>query len=177
MGGDKKNPADEARARIGGKVIKFEKRRAKQERSQSTENDFPSNSAGVRRKRSNNPDEWTENQIQRRVAAVLDKLGLCWHHTPNEGRRNKIAGRHLKLSGMKSGVPDILIYNTVYEGDTAYKGLAIELKRKKGGRLTANQKMWLDDLKRNGFRVAVCHGYEDTLKLLSDLGLLKKKES
>jgi len=119
-------------------------------------------------------DEWTESQIQRGVAAVLDRLGVCWCHVPNEGKRNKIAGSRLKAAGLKSGVPDILIFDPA-PNDPTVRGVAIELKRNKGGRLSENQKEWLDNLSRLGWHTAVCKGYGAAIKELERLGFIKGK--
>jgi len=126
------------------------------------------------RPKSKDPNEWTEAQIQRAVANVLDRLGVCWCHVPNEGKRNKIAGSMLRAAGLKSGVPDVLIFEPAPNMPTA-RGVAIELKRTKGGRLSEHQKKWLDTLSRLGWHTAVCKGYDAVISELEHLGFIKGK--
>lgn len=134
------------------------------------------------RSRSSNSDEWTEKQIQCAVAVILDKLGVLWCHVPNEGKRNVISGARLRAAGMKRGVPDIFIYSGVDNPEQKllfenHRGVAIELKRTKGGRLTDHQKQWLSDLSDAGWYTATCHGYTDTIDLLKKLGFLNTEET
>lgn len=79
------------------------------------------------------------------------------HHIPNGGSRDAITGAKLKAEGVKSGVPDICL--PIANGD--YHGLYIELKRKEGGSVSANQKRWLADLSKQGYLAKVCYGFED----------------
>jgi hypothetical protein len=77
--------------------------------------------------------------LQQRCAAWLDDRGLLWCHVPNGGERTKHLGYQLKLSGVKPGVPDILVFSAnVYGNPTA-----IELKRDKKSRASGFQKEWL----------------------------------
>lgn len=133
-------------------------------------------SKGVRKSkpRSDDPDEWTERQIQCAIASVLDKLGVLWLHVPNEGKRHRIQGARLRAMGLKPGVPDILILESA-PSKTNVRGVAIELKRKRGGRLSENQTKWLESLRRRGFHAVVCKGYHAAIKELEELGFLKKK--
>ena len=121
--------------------------------------------------RSKNSEEWTEAQTQRAVANVLDRLNICWCHVPNEGKRDKIAGNMLRAAGLKAGVPDILIF-TRPPKFPGFVGCAIELKRAKGGRVSDNQKKWLDKLSNAGWSTSVTHGFEETLNELKRLGYM-----
>lgn len=124
--------------------------------------------------KSQDPEEWTERQIQCAIASVLDKLGVLWLHVPNEGKRDRIQGARLRAMGLKSGVPDILILEPA-PNKPDVRGVAIELKRRKGGRLSENQTKWLESLRRRGFHAVVCKGYHAAIKELEELGFLKKK--
>lgn len=117
-------------------------------------------------KRSNGP---TEEQEQIRVAALLNRLGVIWCHVPNGGYRGKIAGSRLKSQGVKPGVPDILIFDSPPSKPRAH-GVAIELKRAKGGRVSKEQSQWLKDLQERGWVSLVCHGYERTVEAIEKLG-------
>lgn len=84
---------------------------------------------------------------------IYPSLGWIFH-VPNGGLRNRISAARLKAQGVKPGVPDFLLLEA--RGD--YHGLAIELKRSDGGRLSDNQDMWLVKLQCAGYKTAVCHG-------------------
>ena len=126
------------------------------------------------RPKSKDSEDWTERQIQCAIASVLDRLGVLWLHVPNEGKRDRIQGARLRAMGLKSGVPDILILESAPNKPNV-RGVAIELKRKKGGRLSENQTNWLESLRRRGFHAVVCKGYQSAIKELEELGFLKEK--
>ena len=83
------------------------------------------------------------------------ELALCFH-IPNGGSRHRLEAVHLKEQGVKAGVPDLCL--PVARG--RYHGLYIELKRQKGGRLSVAQAEWLRALQAQGYRTAVCAGWE-----------------
>ena len=78
------------------------------------------------------------------------------HAVPNGGLRSKKTAADLKLEGVKSGVPDI---SFPYPTGRHY-GLYIEMKRKKGGKLSESQKKWLEYLNEAGYLAVVCKGEE-----------------
>lgn len=78
------------------------------------------------------------------------------YHVPNGGSRNKAEAGRLRAEGVKAGVPDLCL--PVARGE--YHGLYIELKRQRGGRASRNQVEWLDALSRQGYKVALCYGWE-----------------
>lgn len=83
----------------------------------------------------------------------------CIFHCPNGGARDAITGARLKREGVKAGVPDIFLM--VARGQ--YHGLAIEMKRLKGGNLTANQKTWLNRLNAQGYKAVACRGAAEAI--------------
>ena len=106
------------------------------------------------------------------LAAWLDKKDLLWCHVPNGGWRTPATGARLKLEGLKPGVPDILIFtppNALDEKGYSYLGVALELKRAKGGRLSPEQARWLDDLQGLGWYTVLAIGLADALDALSDI--------
>jgi len=123
--------------------------------------------------KSKDPEDWTERQIQCAVASILDKLEVCWCHVPNEGKRDRITGARLRAAGLKSGVPDILIFDPA-PNKPGTRGVAIELKRSKGGRVSEMQEAWLNRLSRRKWHTVVCRGYAETIKELEILGYLKR---
>lgn len=78
------------------------------------------------------------------------------YHIPNGGSRNKIEAKNLKMQGVRKGVPDICL--PVARGK--YHGLYIELKRIKGGTVSADQKEWIEKLNNAGYYACVCKGWE-----------------
>ena len=78
------------------------------------------------------------------------------HAIPNGGSRNPIEARHLKEQGVKAGIPDIFLPCP----KDVFHGLYIEMKRKKGGRVSEAQREMIMSLKAMGYRVEVCEGWE-----------------
>lgn len=84
------------------------------------------------------------------------------HHIPNGGYRNKQEAANLKREGVKAGVPDICL-PVARQG---CHGLYIELKRKKGGRISPTQACWMERLKKQGYQVAVCYGWVEAKNII-----------
>ena len=78
------------------------------------------------------------------------------HAIPNGGNRNIVTAKKLKAEGVKPGVPDLCLPVPIVQ----YAGLYIELKRRKGGRLSDEQTWWIAELRRQGYRVEVCRGWD-----------------
>jgi len=70
---------------------------------------------------------------------------------PNGGHRNKVAAYKMKMEGQSKGVPDLFIPEW---------RLFIEMKRQKGGRLSPEQKEWLEYLESVDYKTTVCQGFE-----------------
>lgn len=84
------------------------------------------------------------------------------HHIPNGGKRGKAEAARFKAQGVKAGVPDIFL--PCARGQ--YHGLYIELKRVKGGRVSALQEEFIKALRLQGYRVEVCFGMEQAQKVI-----------
>ena len=78
------------------------------------------------------------------------------YHVPNGGKRDAATAVALKRQGVKAGVPDIMLP----AARAGYHGLYIELKRKRGGRTSDHQSEWLDALSAQGYKAALCYGWE-----------------
>lgn len=72
--------------------------------------------------------------------------------------------KRMKAAGYLRGVPDLIFF----EPRGAFCGLVIELKAKRGGRVSPDQKNVLTALKTRGWRSEVAHGYEHALNILRD---------
>ena len=78
-----------------------------------------------------------------------------WFHPPNEGKREWFNQSRVKLMGVKPGVPDFIIMEPNYY----HFGLVMEAKTS-NGRLDPAQKMWLDELRKKGFKAEVFRDFE-----------------
>lgn len=76
-------------------------------------------------------------------------------HVPNGGLRNKVVAAKLKLEGVKSGVPDVVLP----VARNGFYGLYIELKAK-GGKLSDNQLWWIAATRNQGYLSVICYGWE-----------------
>lgn len=107
-----------------------------------------------------------ESWHQVTLARYLDAAGLVWCHVPNGGRRGKREAVELRMSGVKAGVPDVLVFTPALN---APKGCALELKALKGT-VSAEQRVWLEQLAGLGWAVIVAYGYEDAITQLKTIG-------
>ena len=82
---------------------------------------------------------------------------------PNGGLRKKGVAGQLKAEGVKSGYPDTGL--DVARGE--YHGLRIEMKIK-GGRLSPAQIAWHEWLVSQGYKVAVCYGWQAAARVIAD---------
>ena len=125
--------------------------------------------------KSSRSDIPTEAQVQSRVAALLDQLTvdgdpILWCHPPNESYGiSKIAAGRRKLSGVKRGVPDLLIFTP---GPLTGRPLAIELKRLKFSSTTPEQRQWLERLSACGWDTAICKGFSAAFETLKASGFV-----
>jgi hypothetical protein len=106
------------------------------------------------------PTEAQEQEALFRWAAYAagkwPQLRLLFH-VPNGGTRHPAEAAHMKAQGVKPGVPDICLPVPVGR----FAALYIELKRKKGGRVSEDQRGWIEALNRAGNRAVVCRGWDE----------------
>lgn len=94
--------------------------------------------------------------------AKYPDLAMLWH-VPNGGHRSKAAAGKFKAEGVKAGVSD-------YALDCArggWHGLRIELKAK-GGRLSPEQREYIEDCLFQNYRAEVAVGWEQAKDILID---------
>ena len=82
---------------------------------------------------------------------------------PNGGYRNKIEAVNLKKTGVKSGVPDLML--AVPKGN--YHGLFIEMKWGQN-KCTPNQKKWILRLSKLGYKVKVCYSSVEAISTIKE---------
>lgn len=85
-------------------------------------------------------------------------------HVPNGGSRGPAEAGRFKAMGVKAGVPDVFL--DVPRG--GFHGLRIEMKRRRGGRLSEEQDDWIDYYNRTGYRAVVCHGWDEARMEIED---------
>lgn len=88
---------------------------------------------------------------------------LQWlYHIPNGGKRRRTEAARFKAMGVKAGVPDLCL--PVPKG--GYHGLYIEMKRQEGGKLSKDQREWIEGLDKNGYCVRRCDGARQAIAVL-----------
>ena len=130
-------------------------------------------------RRSSWPPVPTEDAEHEALAQYLDARGFLWCHVANEARggaRSRVAlGQKMKRLGVKAGVPDVLIFNRPNE-PAHCAGVAIELKRRRGGRVTKEQEWWGEELRKRGWVCEVCHGVEEAIELIEAVFPLARRK-
>lgn len=92
------------------------------------------------------------------------------YHVPNGGRRRTKEAANLKKEGVKPGVPDVVL--PAVRG--CFHGLYIEMKRQQSGRVSKDQKEFLDFLQKQGYCAVVCQGWKHAAAVI--LSYLRIKE-
>ena len=70
----------------------------------------------------------------------------------------------MKRTGYVKGFPDLFIY----EPNADYHGLAIEMKKEKGGVASPEQKWWQEQLRNRGYASYICKGSEEAIKVIDE---------
>lgn len=99
-----------------------------------------------------------EDDFQKTIASYLNSLGVLWMHPPNEIKAKVQYMAKRKAMGVKSGVPDILIF----EPNKGYVGLAIELKAGYN-KPSDNQLKWIEDLTNKGWMALWSNSLDEVL--------------
>lgn len=86
---------------------------------------------------------------------IWPKYAKLLFAVPNDRKQSVIQGARYKASGSVSGVSDLILL--VPKGN--FHGLCIEMKTEKG-KLSENQKEWLELVKMQGYETVVCNSFE-----------------
>ena len=117
----------------------------------------------VKKKRSSPEEDLHRACIELVVLSTARYPLLRWMiHVPNGGKRPRGEAGKLKALGTKPGYPDLTLPRRHHH----WSGLAIELKSSIG-KLTRDQREWLDAFEEDGWLVSVCRTleeFESTLK-------------
>lgn len=73
----------------------------------------------------------------------------------NQKRRNT-------MLGLRAGFPDLIVI-------AEKKFMAIEMKKRKGGQVTAYQKEWIEALTEAGIPAKVCNGAEEAITFVKSV--------
>lgn len=104
-----------------------------------------------------------EDSLQKQVARYLDLIGVTWCHVANERKTSFQAGKRLKDKGVKSGVPDCVIFTP----NKIYNGLALELKIKPN-KPTKNQLEWLSKLSLINWCTDVAYNFDEAKEIIDN---------
>lgn len=110
-----------------------------------------------------------EQEIQRAVfkhLAARSMPGVFAFHCPNGGKRSKIEAAIFKGLGVRSGVPDVIIF---YRAQI----FGLELKAS-DGRLSPNQRQAMNEMEVAGARTAVAKSLDEALITLECWGVLRR---
>lgn len=99
--------------------------------------------------------KWAELQSK-----TIPDLGMLFA-IPNGGARTAVTGAMLKREGVKKGIPDLLLACP----RRACGGLFIEMK-KKGGKVSQEQREWLAKFIMQGYQAEVCYSAEEAKEVI-----------
>lgn len=96
----------------------------------------------------------TEHEEQREVVRWVRQTwpGVIIFAIPNGGARSPATAGRLKLEGVLAGVPDLFVPDWA---------LFVEMKRQKGGTVSADQKIIIAKLRAVGYQVLICKGADE----------------
>ena len=83
-------------------------------------------------------------------------------HLAGNDRQRATQIAALKRQGLKAGIPDVCLAIA----QTPYHGLLIELKRIGAPKPNVDQQEWHRKLIEQGYRVAVCYGFEEAQRVV-----------
>ena len=106
----------------------------------------------------------TEHSEQCAVAQWLQWRHVWFFAIPNGAKMGPAECAKMKREGLRPGVPDLLIV------DRGLK-LAVEMKRRKGGVVSPEQRDAMAHLGGQGFVCYVARGAEDAIGWLTGMGL------
>ncbi len=129
-----------------------------------------------------NIDNPTEDQEQEAFVQWLDDNGYPRFRVPNETftKSHKQRIKNKKL-GVSSGVPDLAVVvptkaiaeryavSRDYEALYGNRLVFIEMKRKKGGVTSKNQKKWIKTLNEAGIQTVVCKGCDAAIEFIESI--------
>lgn len=108
-------------------------------------------------------DQEQEAVIEWKKLMVNQYPELKWlHHCPNGGSRHPAEAQKLKRMGVVPGVSDLFLP----VARNGYHGLWVEMKRREGGRLSPDQKEWLDGMNAEGYLAVRADGADEACEII-----------
>ena len=109
-----------------------------------------------------------EYDLQCKCVTYLDHWGVLFSATVGGVYCHVNQRKRMVNSGYRKGIPDMLIY----ECRGKYNGLAIEFKSQYG-KLSNDQRRWLDQLSERGWEVAVARSEEQFFAIVEAYNLVQ----
>lgn len=108
----------------------------------------------------------TEHEIQSEFVRIVREShpDILFCATVGGARMSIREARKIKQAGYRKGVPDVIFY----ESRGGFHGLAIEIKKEKGGQVSPHQKEWILDLQERGYHAVICKGLDQCLTSFND---------
>jgi hypothetical protein len=103
----------------------------------------------------------SEHHEQTVFVTWVRKQGYRIISIPNGVNTNFVQACRLKASGLTAGFPDLFIPIVTPK----FHGMFIEMKRRKGGKLTDAQVEWLSFLRDSGYFAEVANGADEAKKM------------
>jgi hypothetical protein len=116
-----------------------------------------------------------ESDEQATVADWLDLYKVFYTATMAGSYLHPATFNRMKRMGLKKGVSDLLIFDPPPAYGNQFVGVALEMKRKKGGVLSLEQKEWLEKMSQRRWLVHVSPGADDAIQFLELCGYNSKK--
>ena len=85
-------------------------------------------------------------------------------HVPNGGSRHPAEAQKLRRMGVVRGVSDLFLPVARH----GYHGIWIEMKRKHGGRLSPDQKDWIEGMREEGYKAERADGADEAIAILEE---------
>ena len=116
----------------------------------------------------------SEHEEQVALCVWLKAKGVPFFAVPNAGKRSYRTASYFRAEGMKRGSPDLILGRFGVHPDWGLENdkrpVAIEMKAEKGI-LSPEQRDFHSVLRKEGWIVLVCYGYDDAREQLLGLGL------
>ncbi len=96
----------------------------------------------------------TEDEEQEAFVEWLELRKIPFFAVPNGSYKSKSAAARFKKTGLKAGVPDLMIC----EARGGYHGLFVEMKRTVKYKVSDAQVIWRDLLRAKGYVCEICNG-------------------
>lgn len=111
----------------------------------------------------------SEHAEQALVVNQCRMVGILCASIPNDGKRSGKTAAIAKQRGLTPGAPDFLIFTRPPKAPQ-YVGVALEFKKRNGGKEEPEQKRFLADLRAQGWYAEFVQGAPAALWVLHDLG-------